>query len=148
MPAENYAWIVVADSARARIFSASGAASALNPLQQLVSPRARLHERDIASDRPGRSFDSRGKGRHAMNTPSSAKEQVAREFAREVATALESGRTENQYRHLVVVAEPQFLGLLNKALKPETDKLVTLKIDKDLSMLTDREIRQHLPERL
>ena len=144
----NYAWIVVADAARARIFSTSGSKSPLEPVEQLVSPASRLKERDLVSDRPGRSFDSKGKGRHSMERQSSASEQIARNFAGQVADHLEAGRTSGQYRRLILVAEPRFLGLLNKKITSETEKLITTKIDKNLSRQSDQEIRTHLPERI
>ena len=50
----SYAGIVVADSARARIFSIDCAMALLNPLDQLVYPESRLHDEDMKSDKPGR----------------------------------------------------------------------------------------------
>ena len=142
------AWVLVADAARARIFSVDSPRAKLHPVEQLVSPEARLHDRDINADRPGRAFDSFGEGRHAMGTNSNPKEQDAKRFAREVADHLEQGRVGNRFDRLVVVAEPHFLGLLRKAIKPPLEQLVTLEINKDLSKANDAEIRKHLPERL
>ena len=141
----KYAWIVVADSARARILSAVDPGSALKPVEQLVSPASRMHERDLTSDKPGRAFDSAGKGRHATSSSKSAKEQIAINFAREVADHLEKGRIDNQYQRLVMVADPKFLGLLMKSLSDPAQKLVSLKLDKDLSKLSEEEIRERLP---
>lgn len=142
------AWVLVADAARARIFSVDSPLAKLQPVEQLVSPDARLHDRDINADRPGRAFDSFGEGRHAMGTNTNPKEQDAIRFAREVADHLEQGRVGNRFDRLVVVAEPHFLGLLRKAIKPALEQMVTLEINKDLSKATDQEIREHLPERL
>ena len=47
--------IVVADQSQARIYSAG--ARRLKLLGSLSDPRARLHDRDLGSDRPGRVFD-------------------------------------------------------------------------------------------
>jgi protein required for attachment to host cells len=141
----KHAWIVVADSARARILSAVNPSSALRPVEQLVSPASRMHDRDLTSDKPGRALDGTGKGRHATSSPKTAKEQIAINFAREVADHLEKGRIDNQYERLVLVADPKFLGLLMKSLSDPAAKLVSLKIDKDLSKLSEEEIREHLP---
>lgn len=143
-----YAWVVVADAARARIFSLENASGQLEPVEQLLSPEARLHERDLSSDRPGRSFDSYGSGRHSTETATSAKEQIAASFAKELAKHLKAGCNDRAYSRLVIVAEPQFLGRLNKTLSPEVEKLVSLKIDKDLTKETEQQIRERLPARV
>jgi protein required for attachment to host cells len=144
----SYAWIVVADAARARIFSTDNAKLPLQPLEQLVSPKARLHERDLKSDRPGSTYDSHGDGRHATGTNTSPKQQEAVRFAKTISENLELGRVNHEFDRLVLVAEPQFLGLLRKAITPEVAKLVSDEIDKDLSKADRNDIRRHLPERL
>lgn len=140
------AWVLVADAARARIFSVDGPRAKMRSVEQLVSPGARLHDRDINADRPGRAFDSFGEGRHAIDT--NAKEQGAIRFARQVVDRLEQGRIGSEFDRLIVVAEAHFLGLLRKASKPALQKMISLEINKDLSKATDQEIREHLPERL
>lgn len=144
----SYAWIVVADAARARIFFADGPTSPIQPLEQLVSPEARLHGRDLASDRPGRSFDSAGAGRHGTDAATSPKEHEANRFAKTIADHLEQGRIGNSYTRLILVAEPHFLGLLRKAISAETRRLITQELDKDLSRFDQKDIRSHLPQRL
>ncbi|MGI9318280.1 MAG: host attachment protein [bacterium] len=143
-----YAWVVVADAARARIFSVESASGALNAVEQLVSPEARLHERDLSSDRPGRSFDSYGSGRHSTEMPTSAKDQIAATFANELAQRLKVGCNDHDYSRLVVIAEPQFLGRLNKSISPEVEKLVSLTIDKDLTKESEQQIRDRLPAKI
>ena len=138
------AWIVVADAARTRIFSTESTAAPLVPVEQLVCPQARLHERDMASDRPGRSFDSVGAGRHGTEAPTSPKEQEAIRFAKTVADYLERGRVDNRYDNLTLVVEPHFLGLIRKAINPQMAKMVTREIDKDLSKFDRDEISKNL----
>lgn len=144
----SYAWIVVADSARARFFSVDSPTAPLTPIEHLVHPESRLHDRDLTSDRPGRSFDSEGEGRHATGTSVSPKEQESIRFARTVADHLEQGRREGNYDRLIVVADPRFLGELRDAVGTEIEKLVSLELNKDLTKEADEDIRRHLPERL
>lgn len=143
-----YAWVIVADSARARIFSVENASGQLEPVEQLLSPEARLHERDLSSDRPGRSFDSFGSGRHSTDTATSAKDQIASNFAKEVAQHLKAGVDDRSFGRLVIIAEPQFLGLLNKSLPTAVEKLVSLRIDKDLTKEPEQKIRERLPKKI
>lgn len=144
----SHSWILVADAARARIFSVDSPRASLQALDQLVSPKAKLRDRDFNADRPGRAFDSHGEGRHAMGTHNSPKEQDAIRFANEVVDHLEKGRTANKFDRLILVAEPHFLGLLRQAVKPALKQMITLEINKDLSKANEQTIRDHLPERL
>ena len=46
--------VVVADSSRARVFTADKPAGPLNEIETLNNPEGRLHEGDLVSDRGGR----------------------------------------------------------------------------------------------
>jgi hypothetical protein len=61
--------IVVADQSEARFYDIERFAAPLRLVGQLTDPKARLHDRDFKSDRPGRVFDhasAAGKRRGAM----------------------------------------------------------------------------------
>ncbi|MFO7646651.1 host attachment protein [Halomonas campaniensis] len=141
-------WVVVADQARARLFSASDRRGALEEVEDLANPEGRLHDQDLNADRPGRAFDSMGEGRHAMGKHHSPKEQEAIRFAQEVGDRLAVGLHDGAYRHLIISATPRFLGLLREALPEDVTKRVVLELHKDLTALSSDEIRAHLPERL
>ncbi len=141
-------WVVVADSTRARILLADNAIGPLREIETLVHPESRLHEQELTTDLPGRTFDSGGQGRHAMSQPVDPKHQERIEFAKELAHHLDDARRRGELRQLIVVASPQVLGELRKALPPETARLVTYELDKNLAQMTVDEIRRHLPERL
>ena len=59
----NNVWVVVASNTRCRIFAQHKHNGPLEELEDLVHPEGRLHERRLASDRPGRTFDRAGEGR-------------------------------------------------------------------------------------
>lgn len=137
-------WVVVADRARGRIFLATTPKGPLTEIEDLVHPEARAHERDLTTDRPGR-----GPGSHrAMGTANKAHEHEATNFARELSARLEAGRVNSDFAKLVLVAAPDFLGLLRKCLNPNLEKLVAREITKNLTQLVAQEIRAHLPEYL
>ena len=46
-------WILVADSAHARIFNAETAKSELSEIDRMIHPEAQLHEQKLTSDLPG-----------------------------------------------------------------------------------------------
>jgi protein required for attachment to host cells len=141
-------WVVVADSARARIFQAKSPVGPLIELDDQVHPESRLRALDINADRPGRTHDSAGRGRHAMESEVSPREQDAREFARELADRLDKARAEGLFGNLVLVAAPAFLGLLREALPKQTRERVTFELDKYLVTHSPADIRAHLPYRI
>jgi protein required for attachment to host cells len=140
--------VLVADSAVARIFTARGPDGPLNEVESLSHTASRLHERDLASDRPGRTFDSVGGGRHAKELEVSPKEEEAVRFAEQLAERMHAGRTAGEFDRLMVVAAPRFLGLLREKLDPATRALVGFELDKDLTRHIPEEIRSHLPGKL
>lgn len=140
-------WILVADAARARLFTVERPRGPLLEQADFVNPVERLREREIASDDRGRVVAPAG-GRHAFGDDKSAKDEYARRFAGELAEHLKQGRTRDEYRRLYLVADPRFLGELRAQLDAPTERLVVAAIDKEISRRDPAAIRRHLPERL
>ena len=140
-------WVVVADQSKARIFTTEEPRGPLLELAALDNPYGREQEQTLMSDRPGRSFDSHGQGRHAMGTPVDPSEQETVRFARRIADHLQSACNAGRCRSLLLVAGPHLLGVLRKQLNT-TDRIKVSAIDMNLGQYDAREIRAHLPERL
>ena len=113
-------------------------------MEDLVHGAARTQVRHLTSDRPGRSFDSHGRGRHAMEPETDAKRHEAEVFAKEVAERIERARMEDEFDELVLIAAPEFLGLLRKSLSPTTAGLVAKAVDKSVADLSATAIRKYL----
>jgi protein required for attachment to host cells len=141
-------WVLVADSARARLFHADTPTGPLQEMNDLLMPDSRLKEGDLVSDRAGRAYDSAGKGRHAMDPATSAKDMEAHRFAVEIAEILEKQHQASAFNRLVVAAPPGFLGQLRDALSNGVREKVSAELDKDLVQFDSKAIREHLPERL
>lgn len=139
-------WIVVADSARARIFEPAAQGRALEQVRELLHPGSRAHERELTTDRPGRSFDSEGPGRHAMSESVSPKEHEAWKLCKELADEIEKARAQGRFDRLVLVAAPSFLGELRKTLSDQTMRLVVGDMDSNLASMDAANILEHLPE--
>lgn len=140
-------WIVVASKARARIFSAGPVKSMpLSEIYVLVDPNSRLHERAVVSDRPGRTHDRFGQGRHAMEQYS-PKRESARRFAARVCAYLEQARRQNRFQSLVLVASEEFTGLLRRQMSPQLRQCIDGEIHKNISALPEQMIRRFLPSR-
>ena len=138
-------WILVADSARGRMFSTSDS-RIISEIADYAHPESRQHDRDLTSDLPGRSFDSAGEGRHAMEPPLRAHKHEADQFAAQLAGALEKGRTEHRFARLVLIAPPEFLGLIRRHLSGPTAQTVVAEIDKSLIHLDGEELLPYLKE--
>jgi protein required for attachment to host cells len=141
-------WVVSANDRRARILRSDSRTGPLTEIADLVHPIARMKESEFVTDRPGRSFDSLGKGRHAMSSQVDAKRQEEIRFAKEVIDRLEQGRTSGAFERLAVVASPAFLGHLRDTMSAALRTKVVLELDKDYTALPADELRAHLPERL
>ena len=140
-------WVVVADKSKARIFTVADPRGALLDEVVLEHPQAREREQALTSDRPGRSFDSKGQGRHAMGTSVEPDQQETIRFAKQIADHVQAAHNEGRCDRLLLVAGPPLLGLLREPLKTLTGLRIS-EVDKNLGQYDAREIRKHLPERL
>jgi protein required for attachment to host cells len=141
-------WLLVADEGRARLFSADAARGPLHELHDIIDPEGRSRDQDLVTDRPGRTFDSGGEGRHAMEPSTEPTEVEAIGFAKRLAETMDAARTRGRFEHLGLVAAPGFLGHLRKSLSDELAKHVVLEVDKDLTRFDPPGIRKRLPDRL
>ncbi len=140
-------WILVADSTRARIFTADTPSSPLEEIEDFSHAEGRLHDREITSDLPGR-IKSVGGGGHAFEQPTDPKKHEADNFSHHVAQFLEDAHNTNRFEQLLIVAPPTFLGLLRNQLPEPIKRLVCFELDKEITRQSAAEIRQHLPEYL
>jgi protein required for attachment to host cells len=105
---------------------------------------AHLHDRDLMSDRPGRSYESFGGARHALEREDDPRHREAVRFARRVARRLDEARRKDEFENLVVVAGPPFLGLLRAAMSQPTKACIAREIRKDLVHGPIAVLREHL----
>ncbi len=144
----NNTWVLVAHRGGARVFESKGPGKGLNLLHDIPHPEGRLKNKDIGADKPGRSFDSRGQGRHSLSSEQEATEHLAEQFAKHLSALLDDGRHRQRYAKLVLVAEPRFLGSLRAALSSPTAALVTATLGKDLGGVEPHNMPRHLAETL
>ncbi len=133
-------WIVVANSATARVFQIEKNGS-IKEVETLVHAQSRLHGRDLTSDRPGRTHESVGFGRSPLEQPTSPKEVEFALFAKLVAEYLHNSQKEDKFQKLHLSAGPHFLGLLRQEILPIVADTIQSEIDKDLTNMTAAEIK-------
>ena len=138
-------WLVVADGRRARIFSARAGDTGLTELHDLIGDDRAT--REIGTDKPGRAMESAGTStRHAMEPRVDWHRQAKQQFAREVAQLVNEASQKGGYDRLVVVAPPEALGDLRKALGKHALDRLGAEIDKDLTHFAPHELINHLSE--
>jgi protein required for attachment to host cells len=145
--------IVVANEGEARFYDASRHDAPLTEGGHLENPSARLHDRDLKSDRPGRVFHSalssagrRGAvAHHGVGGESGPRRHEAGLFAKRVVEELEMARREGRFERLVLIAAPAFLGHLREALPKSLRTSLAAEVDKDLVRQPEEAIQAHLP---
>lgn len=139
-------WICVADGTRAKMYHCDGPGREIEPALNYVPAAAtRAHNREMTVDRPGRTFDSAGFGRHAYDEGDWQEEEKHR-FALRLADLLERAAAERRFERLVVVAPPAMMGELRQCLAGFEHRMEVVEVVKDLTHATPREIRSHLAE--
>lgn len=141
-------WILAASSGNATLFTADSPTGSLTELETFDNPNVRVKQMELTSDRPGRSFDSHGEGRHAMAVETNPKEHEQIRFAKLIVDRLEQGRIKNAFKRLVIAAAPGFLGQLRANYSAPLSELLFLEIDKDYTALSPEELRNRLPDRI
>lgn len=132
-------YIVVADAARARIFTRD--TLNLAEKESLVHAEGRLHEGDLITDQRGDVQESMSSTSRSSGQENVASQHENELFAKEVATRLKSARVDNSLEKLILVAPPKFLGLLREKLDGPTQKLVIHSLSKDLSKASLNDIQ-------
>ena len=141
-------WIVVAHEAGVRLFENQGRGTGLELVEEIEHAAGRVRDRDMSSDRPGRSFrkNSGDPNRASMGQSEGPHDRAVADFARALADKLQSARVQNRYKRLVLVAPPRFLGLLRSSLDGPTSQLVMVSLDKDLAASKKSELVERLSE--
>jgi protein required for attachment to host cells len=145
--------IVVANEGEARFYDASRHDAPLTEAGHLENPSARLHDRDLKSDRPGRVFHSAPSGvrrrgavaHHGVGGESSPRRHEAELFAKHVVEALVKAQREKCFERVVLIAAPAFLGHLREALPESLRSSIAAEVDKDLVHHPEEAIQAQLP---
>lgn len=110
--------IAICSAKGARFWHSESRDSGLSLLKEIQHWPGMERNAEFASDKPGRSFDSQGRGRHAMSKEHSAKEQSVLGFVDNAAEYLNGLVYAGDVRYLVLFADPKVLGALRKKLSP------------------------------
>jgi protein required for attachment to host cells len=140
-------WVLVADSEKALILEnrGSGDPPDLRVLRKTEQENPPNHEQ--GSDRPGRTQSSHGPGNSAYDE-TDWHELGKERFAGEVADLLYKHAHASTYAELVLIAAPEVLGKLRKALHKEVADRVVAEIPKGLTQLPLDQLGKRLAQDL
>ncbi len=137
-------WILIADGSRATVFESFGPRSQLTPVAGMSFVKELPPNRELESDRPGRSQESANPTRHAIESRVDPHRELKRQLAREVAQRLGEAARNGKFERLAVVAAPEMLGELREAFSDGLKSLVTAELAKDLVKTPMAELPEHL----
>ncbi|MFN3465453.1 MAG: host attachment protein [Terricaulis sp.] len=144
---DGTAWMLVADGRRARVLVEQRRGATLEEPAEWVME---ISQEDLydPQDRPPRSFDRVGQGRHAMDGGRSLHEAEEEKFLKRVADRLGEAEKHRAFDHLVIAAPPRALGLLRNLLPPGAKARIRADLSKDLVDEPAAKLRERLTELL
>lgn len=137
-------WILVADAARARLFSAGPALDRFALLEEHAHDESRAKNSDLVSSPPGRMNGAPGGPQSALDRHTEPHHVEVDAFARQLAERVRLGRADASFEGLILVAPPAFLGLLRGHLDAPTARAVLGSVDRDWT----REEARDLPDKI
>ena len=130
---EKRFWVVVADEAKAVIYTRETKSGPLERLLTLDNEDERKKTASLIADRGGRSFDSHGQHRHTLaREKADPHRHIAMQFAKNIAERVTTAKQSGECREFSLVAAPRFLGMLRDALAVAGSADPVLTIDKDM----------------
>lgn len=136
-------WVVICDGAKALVLENVGDEVFPNLKTREVYQQEDPPTREQGTDAPGRSFQSVGTARSAMEQTDWHSQGEAR-FLAKLMARLEAAVTSGEVKSLVIAAPPKALGVLRQTYSPGLRRALRAEIDKDLVKLPVHEIEKHL----
>jgi protein required for attachment to host cells len=140
---EQGGWVVVCDGKKALILENMGDWKFPNLRTREVFEQDNPPTHEQGSDAPGRSFQSVGSMRSAMDqTDWHAKAE--KDFLEDLAGRLDAAINAGDMNSLVMVAPPRALGIIRAAYSSHVRGALRGEVDKDFVKMPVHEIEQHL----
>jgi protein required for attachment to host cells len=135
-------WILVADAGRARVLERLGRDGTPTLVSDLAHPMAKTS--DVARDSLPRTFDSVGKGRHAIQPKSDPHRADKAAFAGDLAAMLDDAVQAKSFDELIIIAPAQMVGDLRDALSDHVKAVLRKEVLLDLAHAPIGEIADRL----
>jgi protein required for attachment to host cells len=137
-------WVLVADGGHAKVLEHLGTSSGLVALEDMVFAVELPRTHDLLTDRAGRSVESQGRTRHAIQSPTDPHRELKRAFAKKIGVILQAKLTQGKFDRLVLVAPPPALGDLRSLLPKSVRAKVSAELAHDLVKTPKHRLWSHL----
>jgi protein required for attachment to host cells len=139
-------WILIADGARARLFANHGPGKGVEAVEGAEFDADHRPDHEIVSDKRGRTHESVGVTRHAIEPHHDPHRELKRAFSERLAQMLDQKLAQKAYDRVILVAPPVTLGDLREALSAPVKAAVYAELGKDLTKTPTHELPEHLAE--
>ena len=135
--------IVVADTARAKLFMLEKPGEAMRHLGSLTNPYTGKHDRDIGADAPGRVMSRAGNStrRTALQPQRSHKQHAVEQFARLLAERIKQDAKADPHDLFMLVIAPRFLAEVRAHLPATLQRRIVREVKRDLVDMPRGELR-------
>jgi len=138
-------WLLVADGRTAKVFETDDGGG-FEKVTDMALAIDLPKNRDILADKPGRTFDSVGAGRHAKENTADPRRELKREFAGTIVDALRQAMLAKRFDRLIVVAPPALMGDLREELPKDIEDKVAGEVTSDLTNTPERQLFAQLKD--
>jgi protein required for attachment to host cells len=135
----NIEWVLVADSAYARVFERRR--GELHLVETLQHPESREQNHDLVGNRPYLNQHSMEKGLKGEE-PAALRDAESDLFAKILGRMLETAHAQNRFHSLVIVSDPRFLGTLRGELSKPVAACVSRSINKHAVQMKPAQVQE------
>lgn len=132
-------WIIVAKADQAKVYQLEKHPFYLRLTNELSHPASRLKKNDLIATEGGH-HDTTGMPRGNTSFHGNPLSDEHTKFAKQLVNLLEQARNHQRFTNLILIAEPGFLGYLNIELNKSLEQLVTKRIHKNYTQLTEEQL--------
>jgi protein required for attachment to host cells len=141
----NTVWVLVCDSAKARLFEVRDQDPVWRVVEVAIHAESREKASELVSDHSGRRSSEGSSVHHNALAPSNSPKEVEKEhFLRSLVTTLDQAMRSRRFYRWVLVAPPHVAGVVKKSLTPQLEKHMMRTVDKDLNHLDVSELSEKL----
>ncbi len=137
-------WIVVANGSECKIFFTDNNGKTIKLLKGFYSADSHLQAAYLGADKPRRVHESNSAARHAIEPKADLHDKEKTKFSNLIVNCLNSGTKTEKFKHLILIASPEFLGEIRKKISKQTALMITREINKDLTHANDAKILETL----
>ncbi len=141
-------WLLVADSAKAKIYEWNDENENLHEVINLVDEDARKPDRALKADRPGHGHREGVSSRYAIDEKVSYKKQASESFLKAVANHICEDNIMSKFDEMVIIAQHDIYKILASHFSVDATRKIILHHPKDLTNSSMQDVAQYYNEKL